>query len=105
MNSAVMTCPGEYSLRRISRSEFIGRILAFWGKDDFCNYIGYQQNLDLIKKWSGGRINLTVSKKQTILADGDTMLCMTLKYRSEGYKGIDVNEKDFDFFICYFSNL
>ena len=65
------------------------------GTLDSC--IGYPQNIELIKRWTG--INILLNRSETKLDNKDSMLVMKLNYRvTIGVKGQEVNEDNFEFF-------
>lgn len=94
MNSAMMPVPGMYRCESISRETFCALLKA---DPSPLSYIGYQQNVDLIREWTG--ISLPVSHEQTIMEAGDQALVMRLDYRAAGTKGRKVGENDFSFFM------
>tara|TARA_R100000655_G_C2895646_1_gene177874 strand:+ start:274 stop:597 length:324 start_codon:yes stop_codon:yes gene_type:complete len=98
MNSAMMPCSGDYECRAIHFHDFIYSIEEAHERKELESYIGYQQNCDLIYKWSG--IKIEPNRSQTTLEHGDFMLVMKLKYRANPLeKGKEVKEDDFEFFI------
>lgn len=102
MNSAVMIAPGEYSLHSITKREFINVLTRANEAGILESSIGYPQNARLIAAWTGGKVDVPISRKETVLSDGDQMLIMSLRYRTDGYKGRDVMPDDFQFFVCYY---
>lgn len=99
INSAMMPCEGTYRLEEISKGTFIYVLQGAYAKNNLASYIGYQQNINLIEKWSG--IRVAMNRKETILKDGDHLLIMKLNYRPEVMsKGLTVNEDDFSFYIA-----
>lgn len=97
MNSAMMPQEGNYSMRQISADEF-AEILR---TEPFESYIGYPDNLKIIKELSG--VDVPLSREQTRLAPGDEMLVMRLKYRitNPADKGkFTPTVDDFEFFKC-----
>lgn len=98
MNSAMMPAPGTYTLKKITRDQFCRHIIAANAFGELVSYIGYPQNAELIERWTG--INVSVSRKKTVVNDGDHLLMMTVKYRVDGPKGEKLDENDFDFFIA-----
>lgn len=98
MNSAMMPLEGSYIHVRITKDEFCLLVDEAVLMDDLVCYIGYQENLDLIYRWTG--VLLTPSREQTVVKDGDFLLIMKLKYRVHGQKrGHKPCEKDFEFFL------
>lgn len=102
MNSAMMPKPGTYRLTKCDRQIFIRLLQAAYQKGNLDNFIGYPQNLKLIKKWSG--VILNPCREQTSLEPGDKMLIMKLKYRlnDPALKGREMSEDDFEFFQCIY---
>lgn len=100
LNSAVMPQPGNYSLTEISADTFYRLIRTC--DDSLVSHLGYPQNQQLIEQKTG--VRLPLSREKTELKDGDTLICMTLKYRpNANTKGQRVGEEDFDYFICEYS--
>lgn len=89
---------GNYRLKQISKAGFVSILKT--RSSEVISRIGYPQNIQLIRRWTG--INFSMSRDKTKLDNGDEMLCMCLKYRKDGYKGQEVGEKDFQFFHCIF---
>ena len=96
LNSAMMPQAGTYEMKKIPFEEFKKIISDKNVKID--SYIGYPQNVQLIKDWTGREIEL--NRKQAEVFDGDEMLVMKLKYRvaNPSEKGKEVDESDFEFF-------
>ncbi len=102
MNSAMMPAPGTYTMRRIDEKTFFNALIAACGDGVLSSSIGYQQNVDYIRKKIG--ISLFTTREETKIADGDRLLIMKLKYRVQGLpKGSPIDETDFEFFWCEFS--
>lgn len=101
LNSAMMPKPGTYHLQAISQDEFFRLFIDAMIGDGLINCIGYAQNLEMIAEQTG--IRLKTSREQTHLEDGDNLLIMRLKYRTEGIKGGRVNPDDFEFFTCTYT--
>ena len=99
LNSAMIPCEGTYKARYISKEEFCLLLKEAYNKNKLISYIGYPQNTELIRKWTGIRLNL--NRKTTTLNDGDIILVMKLKYRIENpsKKGKPVSEEDFEFML------
>jgi hypothetical protein len=95
MNSAMMPVEGYYHLKKISFKEFITAVID----NNIESYIGYQQNIDLIKEWSGKDIEL--NRSLATFEDGNLALIMKLNYRvaNPKDKGNKVDENSFEFFI------
>ena len=103
LNSAMMPVEGCYILRRVSSEEF-GRLLRQADRDGALrSYIGYPQNADYLLRTFGVRV--AVTREQTTLSDGDTMLCMRLPQRIANpvTKGATVPE-EFEFFVCDYAD-
>lgn len=97
-----MPAPGTYRMWQISKADFVQRIQAAFENDgQLVSYIGYPQNAELITMWTG--VPISVNRESTEVQSGDLLLYMTLRYRTEGYKGREVNEKDFEFFACLYA--
>lgn len=105
MNTAVMTTPGHYECMEITREDFLNRVREAYRTGTGTSRIGYQQNAVLIHMWTGGEINLPVNRKETRFRDGDEMLSMCLKYRTDGYKGGSVDPYDFRFFYTKYTEI
>ncbi|MBK7477749.1 MAG: DUF1874 domain-containing protein [Haliscomenobacter sp.] len=97
MNSAVMPRPGVYTCARISEGEFFDAIVDAYHSLKLKNYIGYPQNQQYIKECTG--ITLLLSREETYLENGDQLLVMRLRYRTDGLKGREIDPKDFEFFL------
>lgn len=96
LNSCIMPVPGLFRNEAITRDEFLSSLLA---DPSPTSYIGYQQNCDLIARWTGGKVRLPVSHESTPFEVGDVALVMRLDYRAPiGTKGRRVGEEDFSFF-------
>lgn len=100
MNSAMMPREGFYNLVQITRDEFAAILIEAAHSNQLASYIGYQQNADLIKKMTG--IGVPIVYEKTEVRDGDTLLCMTLKYRKGRNKGAPVDEDDFEYFLAQY---
>lgn len=97
VNSAMMPQTGSYNLVAISFEEFVERVRA----EDVESFIGYPDNIALLKAWTG--IEFPLSREKTTLQDGDRMIIMRLKYRVQNPadKGKFMpEENDFEFFLC-----
>ena len=95
-----MTRPGVYNCREITADYFYNVIQTAYHEGVLKTYIGYTQNRDLIQRNTG--LNFPLSRAETILEDGDIILAMVLKYRTDGIKGQDVDPDDFQFFYITF---
>ncbi|MEM4721739.1 MAG: DUF1874 domain-containing protein [Candidatus Methanomethylicaceae archaeon] len=106
MNSAMMPCEGKYTLRRITKDEFCSILTNAYSKGMLESYVGYQDNINLIAKWTG--IIIPFSRENTTVADGDTLLIMKLNKRmgDPSMKGkIQFGEQDFEFFKAEYKAL
>ena len=67
--------------------------------EPFASYIGYPQNVEFLRS-AGVTAPIPISREQTALEDGDTLLVMRLRYRVTGgsTKGQPVRPEDFEFF-------
>lgn len=102
VNSAVMPLEGTYTMKRIDEKTFFNALIAACGDGVLSSSIGYQQNVDYIRKKIG--ISLFTTREETKIQDGDMLLIMKLKYRVDGLpKGAPVDENDFEFFWCEFT--
>jgi len=103
MNSAMMPQEGLYTIYRIPQEEFFNRLKKAYEEDNLHSYIGYSTNIDFIARHTG--IVLPLSREQTTLQDGDTMLIMKLKYRLQdpSSKGKHIpSDDDYEFFIALY---
>ena len=101
MNSAMMPADGFYYASTIDKREFISILKREFKKGNLESYIGYQQNIDFLKKWTG--LDIPINRTTTTIKDGDILLVMKLTYRPEAnLKGNKVNEEDFVFsYVTY----
>ena len=100
MNSAMMPQPGVYNCKQITKEEFCDLLKQ---ADKIESFIGYPQNISLIKEWTGCTIPLC--RDNTTFKDGDQALVMRLDYRVKpGTKGRKVDENDFSFFLVTYEN-
>jgi len=102
-NSAIIPQPGTYHARQITKEEFIALVQRASEQNFLESYIGYQQNVELIRKWTG--VSVALNRAETKLESGDAMLVMKLKYRvaDPSTKGAQVNEDDFEFYLIGYS--
>lgn len=96
LNSAMMPRAGHYSMTRITSAQFFQMFLEAMESERLNNCIGYPQNLEMIEEHTG--IRLKTSREQTNVLDGDDLLIMKLRYRTDGVKGRSVSPDDFEFF-------
>jgi hypothetical protein len=103
LNSAMMPQEGIYKMERITKEEFCSSVQAADENKCLTSYIGYPQNIALIKNWTGVEVQL--NRAVCTCADGDTLLIMKLSYRVEpGAKGEQVPDDGFEFFKVSYSN-
>lgn len=100
MNSAMMPHPGHYELVAITKELFV-HILRDNGSVD--SYVGYPQTAEFVQRISG--VPIAVSRRQTVLTDGDRVLVVKLAYRPQdaNSKGQPVNENDYEFFLIRYT--
>lgn len=106
LNSAMMPCEGHYTLKRISKEQFCSELMRAWKDGILESYIGYQDNITLIAKWTG--IVVPFSRETTTIEDGDILLIMKLAKRmgDPSMKGkIQFGEQDFEFFKAEYKAL
>lgn len=105
LNSAVMPKEGQYSAYKISFQEFKLLLQKAHKRGELESYIGYPQNIELIRKWTG--IEVPLNRAETNLDDGDEILVMKLRYRvsNPADKGKEVKEEDFEFFYIKYRSL
>ena len=99
MNSAMMPEEGIYIAVKIDKKRFCELLKLANKQGVLKSYIGYPQNAELIKKWTG--VEVEVNREKAELEDRDFILVMKLKYRvaNPADKGKEVNEEDFEFFL------
>lgn len=102
-NSAVMPQHGVYRARQITKEEFVSLVQRAHAEGTLESYIGYPQNVELIRKWAG--VDVALNRAETRLEDGDVMLVMKLRYRvaDPSAKGAPVGEDDFEFYVVEYS--
>jgi len=101
LNSAMMPREGIYKMKRINKHQFCEILINAHREGNLDSYIGYQDNLELIKKWTG--ITLPFRRDTTGIEDGDILLIMKLNKRmgDPTLKGkVQFCEEDFEFFIA-----
>ena len=104
MNSAMMPKEGVYRAVKITKQEFIKEIKEAYNKGILESYIGYENNVELIKKWTG--ITVELRRVPTTVEDGDVLLVLKLKYRVQNpsQKGkFQPSEEDYEFYKVYYS--
>lgn len=100
----MMPKEGVYSMTRIDKQIFCMLLKEFYEKNMLVNYIGYEQNIKLIEKWTGIKLQPNRSEVQN-LQHGDSFLVMKLKYRlpttslksNHNFQN-NLSENDFEFF-------
>jgi hypothetical protein len=97
LNSAMMPAPGIYKAESIAKDEFVHLVQQAHAEGSLESYIGYPQNVELIKQWTG--VEVPLNRAQTTVEDGDVLLVMRLKYRvgNPAMKGAKVDARDFEF--------
>ena len=95
MNSAMMPQPGIYEMEQISQQVFASFIRDAGEVD---SYIGYPQTAQHVEALTG--INVEVSRRMTLLEDGDRVLVVKLPYRvaDPAIKGNEV-APEFEYFL------
>lgn len=100
LNSAMMPREGRYTMVAISKEEFVEKVQQAHNIGELDSYIGYPQNIQLLKEWTG--LELPLKREQTTVESGDSILVMKLKYRTQAPKGSEVNVNDFEFFEIFY---
>lgn len=106
LNSAMMPKEGIYTMQKITKEQFCNILKEAYQKGILDSYIGYQENIDLIAKWTG--IIVPFNRSETIIEHGDIMLVMKLKYRLKDprVKGVQTfKEEDFEFFMVNYEKI
>ena len=101
MNSAVMPKEGNYSCRQVTKDEFVDMIKFYHDRGQLVSYIGYQNCVNLIKKWTG--IDVPINRSKTTINHGDVMIIMRLKYRiddPETKSNHHPKDDDYEFFYA-----
>lgn len=75
MNSAMMPQSGAYRMTMLTESEFAERLRVA----PFESFIGYEATATHIQQIAG--VHVPVSRAETTLADGDTVLVCRLNFR------------------------
>jgi hypothetical protein len=98
----MMPLEGCYSIKKVDRHHFFGRIKEVRAMNDFLmSWIGYEQNADVIEANTGWRP--PICRDVTKIDHGDRLLMMRLKYRPEQRaKGFQVDAHDFEYFEAYY---
>lgn len=105
LNSAMApNLDGDYSFRKITPTEFWRVLREAMGDHRLKNYIGYGDNLRILREEFG--IELQPNREQAVIADGDELLIMRLTYRVRDprEKTTDVRHclADFEFALATF---
>ena len=97
INAAIMPQDGYFTRKTIDHEIFCEEIQVADKYEGIESFIGYPQNVQLIKDWTG--VDVEVNRKQlTELQAGDRLLVMALVYRPDvADKGKLVNPEDFLF--------
>jgi len=105
MNSVMCPQEGTYIVRKIRKKDFVDLLKSAYQQNKLKSYIGYPQNIELIKAWTG--ITVPLNRGQAILKDGDYILAMRLKYRPQNpaSKGDQVDEKEFEFYFVQYTEV
>jgi hypothetical protein len=101
MNSAMMPEEGTFTLRRVSEPEFMGLVKASHKSRTLVSTIGYQENQRAI--WKATGITVRLSREPTMIKDGDTLLCMRVKYsdtKEQRDKSHRNGDRTWEFFVC-----
>jgi hypothetical protein len=103
LNSAVMPVQGTYIIREVPLETFKVLVTLFYKSGKLKSFIGYEQNRELIFKWTGVNVEINRGELRE-LEDGDILLIMRLKYRLKdpSMKGQAVGEDDFEFFVALY---
>lgn len=102
LNSAMMPKVGIYKMKEIEKDNFFQHVKDAASRGELSHNIGYQQNVDIINSETG--LSLVANRDRTELQDGDTILSMTLSYRSFK-KGEIVNVDDFKYYITSYNEV
>ncbi|MCS7215989.1 MAG: YddF family protein [Candidatus Micrarchaeota archaeon] len=106
LNSAMMPNEGIYVLKRITKEQFCKELIEAYQQNRLESYIGYQDNIDLIAKWTG--VIIPFSRETASTEDGDVLLIMKLKKRmgDPSMKGkLMFSDEDFEFFKAEYKTL
>lgn len=105
MNSAMMPHSGQYMCEEISHQAFCQIVKKNASQGVLESYIGYPQNADLIKEWTG--VVVPVNRETTTFKDKEQALVMKLGYRVDPQKkGVHQPEpQDFRFYLISYSSL
>ena len=98
LNSAVMPIlDGIYEATKLTHPEFCETLIRRADCGELESFIGYQQNIELIKAWTGVEVEL--NSDSCILDDIDEMLVMKVKYRFNpaDKARVTVSPDDFEF--------
>lgn len=103
MNSAVMPA-GNFGTYRYSPAKLddLRRVVS-GSLGPWASAIGYQQNLDLIKAWTG--VSVPLNRSETTFEDGDAAIVMRLKRRvvNPATKGAPVSDDPSDWEFAWVS--
>lgn len=99
-NSTVLTSSGDYSVRFLSKDQFVRKLQSLQGK--IKSYLGYPQNIRILREMG---ISMELNRSPLPkLQNGDTILVMKLKYRLEDVQAKrstayqqNLSVKDFEF--------
>lgn len=106
MNSAMMPAPGRYAFRRVPLKTFVAAVQCAHHDRSLISYCGYPQNARLLSDLAEVPIEVSRRHAGPDMENGDVLLIMTLRYRTDGGpKGGRVSEDDFEFGIATFSSV
>lgn len=100
MNSAMMPQVGHYDLVKITQEEFVSALRD----SGQCNsYVGYEQTAKFVERISG--VKVEVSRRPTILSDGERVLIIKLDYRLQvaSTKGALIDEDNYEFYAMRYN--
>ena len=97
MNSAMMPQPGYYKLVRLTEHQFMVAIMEAGVVD---SYVGYPQTAAFVEVLTG--VKIEVSRRQTVLLDGESVLIIKLTYRLQEWsdKTKPVDESQYEFYMA-----
>ena len=80
LNAAVMPTAGIYDLETITPDAFKAAVIAAYTDGSLKHYIGYENTLDLVRRWCGIHLD-AINVQQTEMGDGDDFLVLRLRRR------------------------
>ena len=105
LNAAVMpSLDGVYVTKPLTHSDFCSEIENAAGTENLHSYIGYPQNVQLIKDWTG--VEVALNREKAEVQDGDYLIVMRLKDRQDVEdKGTLVHPEDFEYaLVTYYAD-